>query len=342
MKSVGIVQANQENTYQIHRWFHFWLGLLISGVLLYLALRGVNLPQIWKVLQSTNYTLLALALGVGLAGHLVRAVRWGILLEDKPQVGLRFLFTSTMIGYLANNVLPARLGELARIYVLERKTGISKSRAAATVVLERLTDVLLLLGLVGLLSFFLPLPGLVRNGTQIATIGFGTLAVVILFLAFRGKGLLRSVAQTLGVGSQGLGRKVQGSLERFLDGLSVLHSRRQAVFALLFTLLIWGLEATTVRLVMHSLNLSLPWVATLFLLVVLSLSFVIPAAPGALGIYEFFAVVALTPFAVERNLIISLALILHAAGYVMSSIVGLICLWAESMSLRELTRADRG
>jgi uncharacterized protein (TIRG00374 family) len=305
---------------------------------LYLALRGVDVAQVWRELQSAQYAPLVLAMCVGVVSNVVRAMRWGVLLGYTPPARLRFLFTSMMIGYLANNVLPARAGELVRIYVLERKVGVSKSTSAATVVVERLTDVLVLLAMVGLLSFFLPLPAVIRSGSQIAAAVFIAMAILLLFLALRGKSLLRLAAQRVAPLSHGLGQRVQGILERFVDGLSVLRSCRQALFVLMLTLVIWGIEAVSVGLVMRSLNLSLPWIASLFVLVVLSLSFVIPAAPGAMGTYEFFVVTALTPFAVDGNQAVGLALVLHAVVYVASTAQGLICLWAESLSWRELVK----
>ena len=105
---------------------------------------------------------------------------------------------------------------------------------------------------------------------------------------------------------------------------------------LLLTLVIWGIEAASVGLVIRSLHLSLPWIASLSVVVVLSLSFIIPAAPGAVGTYEFFAVVALSPFAMQNSQAVGLALVLHAVMYATSTALGLVCLWAESLSLRKL------
>jgi uncharacterized protein (TIRG00374 family) len=123
---------------------------------------------------------------------------------------------------------------------------------------------------------------------------------------------------------------------RFAEGLEVLRSMKQALQVLLLTVAVWLLEALAVTTVIAALNLSLPWIAALFLLVVLSLSFILPAAPGGVGTYEFFVVAAMVPFGLDSSRAIGLALVLHAIMYFTSGILGLACLWSESLSLREL------
>jgi hypothetical protein len=297
----------------------------------------VDLAQVWRELQVAGPIPLGLAVCVGIVSNLLRAARWKAILQTEPPVRFRFFFTSMMIGYLANNLLPARLGELVRIYVLRRQAGVSKSTAAATVVLERLTDGLVLLALVMLISLLLPLPPSVRSGSEIGLALFSVFAVFLLFLAFRGENIVRLATPKILSLPLGLGPRLRGILERFIDGLGVFRSRKQALFTIALTLAIWAVEALLAGLVMTSLGLSLPWTASLLLVVVLSLTLVIPAAPGALGTYEFFAVMALSPFAVAKPQAVGAALVLHAVVYSTSTLLGLGSLWMESVSLRELT-----
>jgi uncharacterized protein (TIRG00374 family) len=315
---------------------NFFLGILASGVFLYLALRGVDLSQVWQELRRASPVPLMFAVGVGIVANVLRSARWGVILGNPSPVRLRFLFTSMMIGYLANNLLPARIGELARIYVLERKAGISKSTSAATIVLERLVDTLILLVLIIGTSFFLPLPAFVQSSSRIALAVLSALALGLVLLAFRGKGLAGAAIERVGLVSHGLGRKVQGLVERFIDGLIILRASKRLLLMLALTLIIWGTEALLAGLVIAGLDLNLPWIASLLLVVVLSLSFVIPAAPGGLGTYEFFAITALAPFAIAHSQAVGLAIVLHAVVCVSSTAIGLVCLWTESLSFHEL------
>jgi uncharacterized protein (TIRG00374 family) len=160
----------------------------------------------------------------------------------------------------------------------------------------------------------------------------------LVLLARWDKTFTRVIARLVGRVSQGLGHKVQEALEHFVAGLSILRSGKQALLVLGLTLMVWTIEAISLSFIMKSLGLSLPWLAPLFLLVVLSLSFVIPAAPSGVGTFEFFAIAGLASFAVEKSQAAGLALLLHAIVYVTSVGVGFACLAVEGLSVRELWR----
>lgn len=312
------------------------LVLLVSAVSLWLAMRNVDASLMWRKMRSAQPSFLVLAVFISAIASAVRTVRWKVLLAYAPSATLRSLYTSMMIGYMANNMLPARMGELVRIHVLARKTGVRRSLSAATIILERITDALVLLTVVGLVSFFLPLPTSIRRGSQIAAAVFVAAIVMLLVLARGDTSSLQRVAQKLGRFSPSVGQKVQETLKHFVDGLSVLRNGKQALVVLGLTLVIWSIEAVSLGFVMKSLDLSLPWLAPLFLLAVLSLSFVIPAAPGAVGTYEFFAITGLSAFAVDKSQAAGLAVLLHAIVYVTSISLGFACLVVEGLSIREL------
>ena len=342
MKPSGIALASQTTVPERpkqKRWRRqtkLLLVLLVSAVSFWLAMRNVDASLMWRQIRAAKPSFLILGVCIGAIANVVRAMRWKVLLGYAPAVNLRPLYTSMMIGYMANNILPARMGELVRIHVLARNAGVRKGLSAATIVLERITDALVLLAVLGLVSFFLPLPELIRRGSQFAATIF-IVAAVMLFLLARGhKTFLPMIGRMVGRLSHGLGRKVQDTLEPFVDGLSILRSGKQALLVLGLTLMIWTIEAASLGSIMRSLNLSLPWLAPLFLLVVLSLSFVIPSAPSAVGTYEFFAIAGLASFAVDKSQAAGLALLLHAVVYVVSISVGFACLAVEGLSVRDL------
>lgn len=342
MESSGSTLANQEKVCESpptrfrRRSFQLVLGLLLSGAFLYLALRGINSALTWQQLRSVNPALLVVAILIASLSNLVRAVRWKVLLAYSTTIRLRLLFSSMMIGYLANNILPARMGELVRIYALERSARVSKSTSAATVILERTIDALVLLTALGAISVFLPMTGLVRTSSLIAAVTCMTVGIVLVFFAFKSENAARQIPRIFSSFSENLSYRAQHIVGRFAEGLGVLRSLRQTLLVLLLTLTIWAVDAFAVTLVMMSLDLRLPWIAALFLVVVLSLSFILPAAPGGVGTYEFFVVAAMVPFALDSSRAVALALVLHAIMYITSGILGLACLWSESLSLREL------
>lgn len=342
MKPSGITLAsqpgetNQARPVPRRRWLTLLPVLLVSVVSLWLAMRNVDASLMWRKMRSAQPFYLLLAICISATASALRTVRWKVLLDYAPAANLRSLYTSMMIGYMANNILPARMGELLRIHILARKTGVRRSLSAATIVIERITDALVLLTVVGLVSFFLPLPDSIRRGSQIA-IGIFLAATIILLVVARGDTtFLQMIAQVFGRFSPRLGEKVKEALQHFIDGLSILRNGKQALIVLGLTLMIWSIEAVSLGFILKSLDLSLPWLAPLFLLAVLSLSFVIPAAPGGVGTYEFFAISGLSAFAIDKSHAAGLAVLLHGTVYVTSICLGFACLVVEGLSIREL------
>ncbi len=316
-------------------------GILIGVGLLFLAFRRTDLPEVWHAMTSARLPFLLLAALVGLAESLVRAYRWKSLFGRGSRTRLRPLYTSMMIGYLANNFLPARMGEIVRIYVFGITTGISKSATAATVVLERMADLLVLLCFTGIACLWIPVAREVRIGLSIG--GFLLAAVAAATIAFAthaGKeGVLpRFIARLVPARWQ---RRVLQILEQSRAGLSMFRNARQAGKVAALTIVIWLLAAASVALVMVAMRLDLPYGAALFVAAVLSLSFVIPTAPGAVGTYEFFVALALSSFAVERDGALAFALVLHAVVYISSTIQGVVSLGIESLSLRSIVEGAR-
>lgn len=319
-------------------------GLLVSGVSALVVVRGVDAGEVTATVRSADLGLLLLAAGVGASGNGVRAVRWGLLLGERPFAGIRVLFDATMIGYLANNVLPARLGELVRIYVLRRIAATPIPRAAATVVAERVLDALLVLGMVGAVALFVPLPeAMVRAGRLLGLVIAG--ATVLLFaLAWRGADL----AQAFGADPRGgpLPGRFTGALARFSDGLRVWRGGSHAAGVLALSLGLWALELAGVALAMRALDLELPLAAPLCVLVAVSLSSLVPSAPGGVGTYELFVASVVAGFAVDPSRALGLALLLHVLALVTTTGLGALSLWSQRLSLSrvvaEASEPERG
>lgn len=123
------------------------VGLVISGIFIFLAFRKVDFHEMWTTLIQANYLWLVPALIFMFVSHWLRAIRWRYFLDHIKPVKTHPLFSALMIGYAANNVFPLRLGEVLRAYAIGRSEGISKSSALATVIVERLIDVLSLLAI---------------------------------------------------------------------------------------------------------------------------------------------------------------------------------------------------
>src|SRR5512144_1115895 len=170
----------------MRRW-QFWLGVLISVLFIWLALRGLRLDQFWGAVRSANYWWLLPGVAVYFVAVWARAWRWHYLLKPIKQIPTATVFPVTAIGYMGNNIYPARAGEVLRAVILKRKEGVSVSASLATIIVERIFD-----GVVMLAFVFVNLPelakltgssGFVGNIQQVAVIGTGVfLGALAVFL----------------------------------------------------------------------------------------------------------------------------------------------------------------
>ena len=166
-----------------------WIGFVISMGILYLAFRRIDLQLLLKSLQGANYLYLFPIVVIIFVNMALRALRWGYLLRPIKKIGFLNLFASILIGFMANNVLPVRMGEFVRAYIIGRSERIRKSASFATVMVERLFDGLTVLGLLVVVLTFIHLPpeniyfkrGLQMGGyITMAIYGFTLMILVII------------------------------------------------------------------------------------------------------------------------------------------------------------------
>ena len=322
-----------------------FLGFALAGLFLVLAVRNVDLAAVAHELASANYWLLAPAAVCTLGGYLLRTLRWQVILRPVQPAAWRTLFGILMLGFAANNILPARVGEVVRAYTLGRKTGAPVSAGLATIVVERVFDGLTLLALMALALQFAPVGHdderlrLVEAGSVVIFAGALVALVALLTLRTRALAVLGWLLRPL---PAGLGRRLGGVAESFLVGLDCL--RRPGVMArsAALSLLVWSCEAASYALVARAFNLGLSPLqqlnAVLFLVVFVNLGIMVPSAPGYIGTFQFFARLALLPFGVAGELAFSLAILSHAMQYVLVTGIGLAILWREHLSLTRLAR----
>lgn len=314
--------------------WRFWVGLIISAVFLYLAFHKVDLQQVLTAFKSVRVGYILLAIIIYFFGLWVRAYRWKFLVNPVKSVPNTRLFIILIIGYMANNVLPLRMGDIYRAYLLGKKEQISKSASLATIVVERLFDglsmlVFLLIGILALQSLFTSWERTVLLVSSI--ILFGMLIVLLLIIWFRSlaEPIFHWLAKMLPVT---FGQKIMHWSTAFLDGLAVLKSGPVILSVLFYSLLSWLIEAVMYYLVAVSMGMNLPSYASPIILAVSNLGMMIPSSPGAVGTFEFFAAKSTTLFTGNPASSLSYAILVHALWVIPLTILGLVYMMKENVS----------
>ena len=308
----------------------FVLGVVVSGICLYLVFRGVAIAELAYALRSAGYVWLLPTAVLLILGLWLRAVRWRVLFVPVRELSLSRLFDAVNIGYLASNLLPARAGDLIRAGLISTTEPVSASRALATVLIERVLDVLTVVLLLTLLLPVLPIPPeLVRAGQAAGFGAIGVAAALILLSTQRARGVRWTAAlleRVPRIDAERWAERVGG----LIDGLAVLRSPWALGQAVLWSLLLWLTTAGAFYLVMQAFHLGLPPTAAVFVLCATALGVILPATPGYLGVFDYVVVLALALFNVERSLALSYALVLHGVMYVVVSGVGVVSLMRYS------------
>lgn len=321
---------------KLKRW-HVWLGVFISVAFLYLAFRTVDFAQVWHYLKAAKWSWVLLGLGIYFIGVYLRALRWQRILNPVKRLPIKRLFPVVCIGYMGNNVYPARAGEVLRSVLLKQKDNVDVSASLATIVVERLFDAITILGLVLLnLGQFSRRAGL-EWVSRVAVIGgvvFGLILLVFLAMVF----LPRKAEALFGWFIDHLlpakaSPVAKGIISKFILGLGALKSPLEALKVLLLSCLIWLAEAGLYWGVMRALNLDLTFIQLLLVEGIVNLVLLIPAAPGGLGTFDAACKAMLELFGVSADLALGFALLLRVALWVPITVLGAILFFREGFSL---------
>jgi uncharacterized protein (TIRG00374 family) len=308
------------------------LGTGLSLVFLWLAFRDVSLSQVTIAFSVADYRFVALALALVLISPLVRAARWRLLYHpDQKGLSCFRLAEVLLIGQMLNIVVPARLGEVARIYFMGQTESRSRARTLGTIAVEKWLDILMLLLLVLLVPALVALPPWFRDSQASLTVFVIAFFGLALALSY-GKDRLLSVGKSLSrFLPEGWRARIHRATGLALGSLDVLRSPWVGLKLQGWSLLIWILSILVNYIVFLALGLPLPFAAALFLLVVLEIGVAVPSAPGKLGVFHYLCTLALSVFGLEKGAALGYAVLLYFVVFGPPSLLGALFLWWESV-----------
>jgi hypothetical protein len=304
--------------------------------LLWFVLRSTNAAELGAALAGANYLWLVPALAVYFVGVWLRALRWQYLLRPIQRLPAALLFRTIIIGYTANDVLPFRLGEVVRAFVLGRKTGISSAATLTTIVVERLMDGLTMVAFMVTASLLLPLDAVLQDGVRISAVVF-VAALAVLYAVVLSRRLADAAIGLVlrplpAAAAERLGKVARA----LLDGLAVLRSGRDLAGVALFSVLGWLPEAAMYWLIAQGFAIQQPFTTFMLTTAAGNLGAMIPSTPGYVGVFDAPAKYVLVLAGVPDAAATSFILVLHAALLLPVIALGLFFLWREGLSMGTL------
>jgi len=312
------------------------LGVAISVGLFVYLFSTVDFHELAAQLTRTRWEWVLAGIVLAPLGPWTRARRWWYLFP--PGSNPPGLVPATMIGYMVNNVLPLRAGEFVRVYVVARRWGHGFWTALATLIIERVLDSLVIVLAIVVLVLRIPVPRTLAVGAAVL-LAIDLVAVAVLCFLAVAPALARRIAERITRRWPALERRIVGILETFVRGLEGIHTRAHLLPLLLWTAIIWTIQAVAAWTIFQALDLHLPWIAGWAVLSFVGLGVAIPSAPGYVGVFHAAATIALTIFNVPAAAALGYALLFHATQIVPVTVVGWIYLLREQLSLADATRA---
>jgi uncharacterized protein (TIRG00374 family) len=318
-----------------------WLNaatVIVTLAFSYFALSNINLSLAWHALRNSDYWWIAGALVAFGLGNLARALRWRSLFARGRRPKLGVTANAMMVGYLYNNILPARAGEAARVLVLTQRSDTAPVEIVGTVVLERLYDVLAIL-----VVFFAAEPWL----PHVSWFGAAALAAIVLavlialaaiVLAVFGDRPLRLLLRPLRRVPLFSGERLDRTVEELAHGLSGLRHPGLALEAFAWTIAAWLMTALSSYLVLVAFNMHLSFACGVLVAVAVGLGMILPSPPAAVGVFEGAALIALSAYHIPHSSALPYAVVLHLVNFVPFVAVGALTLHHNSRHPRRSAR----
>ena len=329
------------------RWRGAWvLGVAVTVLLLWWTLRDVSLPVVLGHIRSADPLLLLATVLVATLTFPLRTLRWQLILRapDGSRFPLLPLWHAVAVGFMANNLLPARAGEVARAYIAGRELPVRFTTALASVAVERVLDGLVM---VGLMAVAIAAPAFPSQATVLgaplsrvatgAAVLFGAallLALVVVHKPEPWLKLLDRVARRL------LPERLAGRVERVAEGLvaglAVLKSPGRFAAVLAWSLVLWLVNASAFALCFKAFNLTVPISGALLLQGIIGFGVAVPASPGFFGVFEAATRVTLGIYGIDAARAVSYAVAYHLTTFLPITLLGLYSLSATHVRIGEL------
>ena len=328
--------------------WQFWLGVLISVFFIWISLRGLRLGEFWDVVKSANYWWILPGIAVYFVAVWARAWRWHYLLRPIKKIPTQTMFPITCIGYMGNNIYPARAGEVLRAVILKRREAVPVSASLATIIVERIFD-----GVVMLSFVFINLPelakltsasGFVGNIQQVAIYGTGAFvaALIIFLLAAMFPAVTAKIGQWFidRFMPSRLRENTTGVMHKFLDGLASLRSPLNILMVFVTSVVIWLFETLKYWFVMQAFGFSVSFFALMLMNGIVNLATTIPSAPGYIGTFDAPGIAVLVAFGVNQATAAGYTLTLHAALWIPITVLGAYYLAKEGIHWSDALRSE--
>ncbi len=306
-------------------------GTLIGAIFIWLSFRGTDFSTLGSSFRSADYRYLIPAVFLSVMVQLVRSYRWGVILEPLKKIDQWSLLSATSVGFMAISLLPVRMGEFVRPYLIARKSDIRLGASLATIVVERVFDMLtlmimLLLVMLSSRSKLIELPRWISEASYIILLITVPMLLLLIFAAIKRDISVKCFDRLFKLLPHALAGRLTRLLHSFLDGLQILPDWRKTAYLAMLSLVTWFL----IGLINYALFKAfssmahLPLAAAFTVLLITAIGITLPTAPGFVGNYHYFCKLGLALFSIAKADALTYAILIHGLQFLVIIVLGLI------------------
>ncbi len=316
------------------------IGIGISILLIWLVFKGTNWSEFLKSIQNINYFILIVAMALLVFSVWIRAIRWRILINKVGNVSTKDLYKVTMVGFMGNNILPLKMGELLRAYVISRKQNIIFSGALTSLIVERIVDLISFILIISAAFLMFPITDWMQ---KIAVMGFLIVISFLIFSLFLFKynskfetWYLKKQKQLIAKDKETIANHLVG----FCRGIEALWQNPKPWQTIFLSLLIWAMYFIFTVLSIYAFNFNLGFLDIMkmgiLVLAFVTLAVIVPSAPGYVGTYQAAAIAALQLVAINIDSARAFAIMYHLAQYIPLTFIGLYYFFKLNLHVADL------
>jgi len=300
----------------------------------YLSVRNVDFKHSFELIKNANLYWIAVAMAFFVFSYIVRTVRWYFLLLPLKKIGVLRSFYFLIFGFFMNNILPLRLGEFVRAKVAGERFKISRSSVFATVVIERLMDIIIFIICFFLIAVFVDIPQWLKNTFLLCAVIFGAVTVVLFFIS-KSKDTFLQLISKIKLPDK-ITNIIMSLFSKFATGLSFFTNWELALKVFIFSFFVWFVEAYSYMYFFKAFGVEISIMQAIFVIVVIGVGVIVPTAPGFIGAIEFMGVVALGIFGIEESVAFACIASLHFADMMVLYVLGFMGIAKEKISFYDL------
>lgn len=318
------------------------VGIILSLLFGYLAFRNVDARKFINAFHSVNYWWIVPTVCLSFLGFVIRAVRWRYMMMPVKTIGFGKIFSAMMVSYLAVNILPARVGEIVRAYAIKKSSQVSGSAALATVIIERLLDLLMVILFIYSISYLVPksVSSQILQISHLLLLFIIGVFIIFLMLVKKRDATVAFLQKLLQILPRKLAEISGDILYKFIRGLDVLIAAQHYGQIVFTTFCMWFFYTLSYYLSFRIFDFHLPLTAGLVVIAMSGIGMMIPAAPGAIGTFHWFTMQALLLYGIAHDQASSYVVLIHAVNFIYVSAIGLVCLLRENIRLAEARMSD--